>query len=267
MTHLEPIDSSPPDFGDFFDELPLWSAPFGLLLLERVPMRRDQAILDVGAGTGFLTVELAQRCRGSSVVAVDPWEAAVRRLRRKLEFLGLENVRVLQCDGAAMDVPEASIDLVVSNLGINNFENADAVLEACHRAARPGAGLFLTTNLVGTMAEFYDVFRETLVEMGQSDRLEALERQVRHRATVESATEQLERAGFGVREVTTRTFPMRFAGGSSLLRHWFIRLGFLPGWRSVVEDAAVFERLEENLDRRGELSLTVPMACLEAVRR
>jgi ubiquinone/menaquinone biosynthesis C-methylase UbiE len=137
--YLEPIDYRAPGFGTFHDELPLWSAPFGLLLLEHVPLRRGITILDVGAGTGFLTVELAQRCGAdSTVIAVDPWAAGMERLRAKCERLGLVNVRLVETDAALLDLPDDSVDLVVSNLGLNNFEHADAVAATCFRVARPG---------------------------------------------------------------------------------------------------------------------------------
>ena len=32
MKYLEAIDYKTPEFGDLYDELPLWSAPFGLVL-------------------------------------------------------------------------------------------------------------------------------------------------------------------------------------------------------------------------------------------
>ena len=100
MNYLETIDLTHPDVGDLFDELPLWSAPFGLLLLERVPIDPGLTFLDVGAGTGFLTVELAQRCGArSTVIAVDPWAAAMQRLRRKVEYLGLGNACVVSGRG------------------------------------------------------------------------------------------------------------------------------------------------------------------------
>src|SRR5262245_48144607 len=73
VQYLEAIDGQTPEFGDLYDELPLWSAPFGLMLLEQVSLRPGMTILDVGAGTGFLTIELAQRCGSDAVViAVDP---------------------------------------------------------------------------------------------------------------------------------------------------------------------------------------------------
>ena len=62
MSYLDDVDTTTREFADAYDELPLWSAPFGLMLLERVPIRADQAVLDVGAGTGWLALELAERC-------------------------------------------------------------------------------------------------------------------------------------------------------------------------------------------------------------
>jgi hypothetical protein len=47
LNHLDEIDYQTPEFGDFYDELPLWSAPFGLMLLEHVVMRPGMTILDV----------------------------------------------------------------------------------------------------------------------------------------------------------------------------------------------------------------------------
>src|SRR5690349_2887627 len=133
-----PIDLSTAEFGDLYDELPLWSAPFGQLLLDRVPLTPGQVIVDVGAGTGWLSIELAQRSLASAVYAVDPWAAACARLRRKLALIGLTNVHVLEQDAVTLPLEDASVDVVVSNLGLNNFENAAALLEAFFRALEPG---------------------------------------------------------------------------------------------------------------------------------
>ena len=274
MRYLEEIDYKTPGFGELYDELPLWSAPFGLMLLERVALRPGMTILDVGAGTGFLTIELAQRCGSAAkVIAVDPWESAMTRLTRKLDHLGLQNVRTIVQDVATIDLPDASVDLIVSNLGINNFENAEAAFRTCFRVAKPGANLFLTTNLVGHMAEFYVAYRSVLLELGFADRLAALDDHINRRATVDSVRTLLERVGFQFVEAVVRPFPERFVDGSSLLRHYFIRLGFVPGWKSIAPEGAVeptFAALEQRLNtiaaERGELSLTIPAACIQACK-
>jgi arsenite methyltransferase len=90
----------------------------------------------------------------------------------------------LEQDAATLDLPDASVDVIVSNLGINNFADPGAVLQTCFRVARPGSTLLLTTNLVGHMAEFYDVYRAVLIELGLLDRLATLDAHINHRGTV-----------------------------------------------------------------------------------
>jgi arsenite methyltransferase len=272
VTHVEDSDPGWTELAAHYDELPLWSAPFGQLLLERVPMRPGQVTLDVGAGTGFLTVELAQRCGpGSRVVAVDPWAAALDQLRRKVDRLGLTGVEIVVGDAARTGLPDAGVDVVASNLGINNFDDPDAVLAECRRVLRPGGTVVLSSNLVGHMAELYDEFERVLADSGHRDRLPALAEHVAHRATVESTTRLLERAGLRPTGVTTGSFRLRYAGGTALLGHSFVRVAFLPQWQGVAgPDAdAVLAELARRLDGRaaaeGALSLTVPMACFEAV--
>jgi precorrin-6B methylase 2 len=237
-----------------------------------VPLAPGMTIVDLGAGTGFLSLELAQRCGPTSTVyAVDPWAEACARLRRKLAYLGVANVRVLEQDAAALDLPQGTVDLVVSNLGVNNFDNAGAVLAACRRALRSSGRLLLTTNLVGHAQELYDAYRATLDELGLAARVPALDAHIAHRATVASTRALLEANGFAVRDVVTASFRMRFANGTALFAHHFMRLGFVPGWIDVAGAAdapRVIARLVERLDARaaheGGLALTVPMALVEA---
>jgi SAM-dependent methyltransferase len=155
---LDPIDTDTPEFIDLYDELPVWSAPFGPWILDRCPLGTDLTILDLGAGTGFLTIELAERCGPTgNVIAVDPWEAAMLRLRRKVAQRRLmTNVRLLAQDAATIDLAACSVDVIVSTLGVNNFDDPAAVLRVCSRLAKPGATFILTTNVVGHMAGFYE---------------------------------------------------------------------------------------------------------------
>src|SRR5262249_42767918 len=161
----ENIDFTAPEFGEFYDELPLWSAPFGLMLLDHLNLQSHATILDVGAGTGWLSVELAERCGPeSTVIAVDPWKSGLDRLRQKVTRLGLSNIVVLEADASVLDLASTSVDLIVSNLGVNNFDEPAVVLATCYRVARHGATLCMTTNPIGHMGEFYDVYRVTLIE-------------------------------------------------------------------------------------------------------
>jgi hypothetical protein len=50
------------------DELPFWSAPFGLKLLDLIDYKPAISAIDIGFGTGFPLIELAMRLGDSSAV-------------------------------------------------------------------------------------------------------------------------------------------------------------------------------------------------------
>jgi arsenite methyltransferase len=275
MARTVDLDLNDPDAGEYFDELPLWSAPFGQLMLEQVPLRRGMTVLDLACGTGFLTLELALRCGDTAVVhAVDPWASAMLRLQRKIDRLGIGGVHLHQFDAAQLDLPLESVDLVVCNLGLNNFDDPVAVLARCRALMRPGATLALCTNPAGHMAEFYTIFRGVLQKRGLLDACgAALEAHVARRGSSASVGKLLDAAGLSVRRSVDSSVRWRFADGGALFDHRLIRLGFLPGWTALVpeaERAPFFAQLQSELDRvaaaQGCLELTVPLLYVEAVR-
>jgi len=254
-----------------YDELPLWSAMFGLLLLDEVPLTDVRMVLDVGCGTGFPTIELAERLGpGSRVHGIDPWIAALRLAEEKITSRGTPNVTLHEGSASAMPFADGTFDLIVSNLGVNNFDDRAAAIRECRRVARKGATMALTTNLQGHMEEFYAIFENVLRNEGDEPALRRLVSHVEHRATVASVRELLERGGFTVTRVVERKGQMRFANGTALLNHHFIKLGFLDAWKKVVEgnEPVVFTKLRARLDDlarlKGELRLTIPMAYVEA---
>jgi ubiquinone/menaquinone biosynthesis C-methylase UbiE len=265
------VDLNDPEVVAAYDELPLWSAMAGLLLLQHVPLGRGIRALDIGCGTGFPSIELAERLGPSSTVhGIDPWNEALERARFKAKVRGVANAEFARGDADSLPFPDSHFDLIVSNLGINNFEKPEDALRECRRVARPASRLCLATNLQGHMKEFYEIFASTLRETGRSRALEALIEHIRHRATIDGLAALFDHAGWRLAHVREGVASMRFASGGALLRHYFIKLGFLEDWKKVVpeqDQETVFARLEENLDRasqHGALELTIPLAYVEA---
>jgi arsenite methyltransferase len=257
------VDFNAPNTINAYDELPLWSAMFGLLMLAEVPLRGVTRALDAGCGTGFPLIELAERLGPAAVVdGIDPWSGALDRAKEKIAARGTLNVRLHEGSASAMPFDDEKFDLIVSNLGLNNFGDRAAAARECRRVIRDGGVLALTTNVQGHMRELYEAM-EPLLDAEERQRLAA---HVGHRATVEGVRTLLQDAGFLVTRVVEQEQVMRFAGGTALFNHYFIRLGFLDGWKSIVESARqrdVFSALMNELDD-GELRLTIPMVYIEA---
>jgi arsenite methyltransferase len=258
-----------------YDELSLWSAMFGLLLLKHVELKQNIRVLDVGCGTGFPLLELAQRLgRTSTVCGIDTWDLALERARLKARIWQVPNVTIRKADAAALPFAAEEFDLVVSNLGINNFADPEKVLKECARVTKAGGKVALTTNLQGHMGEFYDVFEKTLRDVGDDRSLQNLGNHIEKRATITGLKKLFETAGFDLSRIHEDLAVMRFADGSALLRHYFMRLGFIDGWKNIVSSkddvAETFLSLEKNLNNlaeaNGALELTIPMAYVEAVR-
>lgn len=264
------------EFVDALDDLPLWSAPFGLTLLESVAFRRGMNALDLCCGTGFPFLELAERLGPScSVYGVDMWPAGLERVHRKIGARGIGNATPVQGRAEALPFPDAFFGLIVSNNGINNVGSIPAALAECARVSSPGAQLLLTLNLDGSLREFYEALRRSMSETGLADRLPGVDAHIRaKRPALDELTAQLERAGFSVRDVRQESFRMRFQNSEAFFGHHLIRMFFLPCWEELVPADGrqeVFERVRRDLDERAAaesgLAMAIPFALLDARRR
>lgn len=261
---------------EVIDELPLWSAPFGIKLLSKVNLSPKIKALDIGFGAGFPLTELAMRLGESSkVYGIDPWEAAVKRAKKKIELYGISNIEILE--GVAEDIPieDASIDLITSNNGINNVEDLDKTLSECARILKSKGQFVQTVNLDSTMHEFYSVLEQVLLEMNLNDCVEKMHKQIyEKRKPLPEFIQKIEANSFSIAEVEEDSFEYKFVDGTTLLNHYFIRLAFLEGWKSIVPDhkqETVFEQVEAKLNqlakKQGVIKLSVPFVVINAKRK
>ncbi|MBK6544444.1 MAG: class I SAM-dependent methyltransferase [Saprospiraceae bacterium] len=261
-------------FINTFDEAPLWSASFGLLLLKHVELKSNQTVIDIGSGAGFPLLELAGRLGNScKLYGIDPWKNANVRAHQKIENYGYSNVSIIEASAEQIPFENNTIDLIVSNLGINNFENPEIVFKECHRALKPSGKLVLTTNLNGHWKEFYQLFYYTLENIDKANLIPILKKDEEHRGTIESISKLFTNNNLKLTRHYEEQFKMNFIDGSAFLNHHFIKLGWLTTWMGLFPKAElleIFTALELNLNdyavKNNGLSLTVPMAYLEGVK-
>jgi arsenite methyltransferase len=263
-----------PEDINVFDELPIWSAPFGLLMLKNIELKPNLTVLDIGSGAGFPLIELAERLGETcKCYGLDPWKNANERARQKIKNYDLKNVETIEGSAEQMPFENETFDLVASNLGIHNIDDPAKALQECHRVLKTEGRLVLITNLYGQWRTFYKIFKETLVQLSKDQLIESLNKHEQSRGTGESYFNLLHDNGFSPITSKSDEFEMRYLNGTAFLNHHFIKLGFLSTWKSIIPEidwVEVFGLLEENLNQYaeeyGELKMTVPMLYIEAVK-
>lgn len=259
------------EFINTFDELPLWSASFGLLLLKHLELKPNLTVIDIGSGAGFPLTELAGRLgKSCKLYGLDPWVNANMRARQKIKNYNLSNVEIIETSAEQISFDDNTIDLIVSNLGINNFDKPHVVFKECNRVLKPKGKLALTSNLSGHWKEFYNIFYSTLKQLHKENLIPTIRQDEEHRGTVESVSKLFTENGFKVCRHFEESFEMKFLDGSAFLNHNFVKLGWLTSWIKLFsknELKEIFTSLEQNLNdysiKNNGLTLTVPMTFIE----
>jgi arsenite methyltransferase len=258
-----------------YDETPIWSAPFGLTLLDTVRMMPAINILDIGSGAGFPMIELAERFGEScQVYGLDPSDDSSMMINAKIQLKGIRNATIIR--GVAEDIPIGNefFGLITANNGLNNVQDVERTMKECYRVAKTGAQMVLTMNLPNTLIEFYDVFELVLKENDMNEEIRKMHEHIgEKRKPAEYWKKVILDAGFLIKTINIDGFKYRYANGSAFFNHFFIREAFMKAWNSIIPPKSaslVFDKIENRLNRiageQGELVMSVPFVCFDCVK-
>ncbi len=107
-------------------------------LIERLALRPDARVLELGAGSGFFSVPLARQIPLGHLAVVDLQPKMLAKARRKLEQARLRNVRLTQADAASLPFPEACFDVAVLVTVLGEVPDATQCLRSVWRVLRAG---------------------------------------------------------------------------------------------------------------------------------
>jgi len=111
-------------------------------MLDMAGIGPGASVLDVAAGAGDQTLDIAQRVGPTGrVLATDLSPVILELARGNAQQAGLRNVQTLVADGEDLAVAPASFDATVSRLGLMFLPEPLKGLQGMHRALRPGGGI------------------------------------------------------------------------------------------------------------------------------
>jgi trans-aconitate 2-methyltransferase len=128
-------------------------------VLDRLPLKGDETVLDAGCGSGRVTLMLQERLPSGKVIAVDASPSMVEKAR---EALGPE-AEVFVCELTELDLHEAA-DAVFSNAVFHWVPDHDALFKRLHAALRPGGRLVAQCGGAGNIERFHSVMRKVAEE-------------------------------------------------------------------------------------------------------
>jgi ubiquinone/menaquinone biosynthesis C-methylase UbiE len=92
-------------------------------------------ILDLGSGTGYLSIEIAKKALSIQVYGIDLSRQMVKIARRHAK--GIDNARFVFGNAAKLPFKDNSIDLVVSTGASHHWKTPSMIFDECYRVLKP----------------------------------------------------------------------------------------------------------------------------------
>jgi SAM-dependent methyltransferase len=149
-TNLQPFktavraqwDHSAQGWNDHSTEIRAWLRLATDAMLDMADVSPGASVLDVAAGAGDQTLDIAQRVGPNGrVLATDLSPAILALAQNNARDASLHNVQTLVADGEELPVDPDSFDAVVCRLGLMFFPDPLQGLRSMHGALRPGGGI------------------------------------------------------------------------------------------------------------------------------
>jgi len=146
-------------------------------VISLLDLESEDVVLDLGAGTGFLTFPLSEIVENGKVYAVDVQEEMLKELRKKCEEKGCENIEVVLSEEGNIPISDKEVNKSFLLNVLHEIEDM-VTLEELSRIMKSDAEISVV-----------DWDRDVITERGPP---------THERLTLDEAVELLEKQGFTI---------------------------------------------------------------------
>jgi len=180
---------------------------WGAAVIDRLPLRGDETVLDAGCGSGRVTELLCERLPDGHVIALDGSPSMVEEARARLvRFGGRVTFAVADLGGPGLPIDAGSLDAVLSTATFHWVPDHAGLFANLAAVLRPGGRLVAQCGGAGNI----DTVRAAIAATGETWP------GAWTFATPEATRERLEAAGFTQVDAWLHDEPTRLEPGAPL---------------------------------------------------
>jgi len=184
------------------------------LLHKIIDTEKNERILDVGMGTGWLTKRVSFYFPESLIVGLDVAEGMVDIANEKKE-----GFHIIHAHAAHLPFQEGSFDIILSNLALQWIVDLKTVFQGCHISLKEGGRFHFTLFGYNTLNELFDCLQRVWQEKKSGQALS-----VRRLPTMAEVDLYLQETGWRNIRVDYERIKVHFPSMMDLLK-WIKAIG------------------------------------------
>ena len=95
-------------------KIPMTKQEIRILTLAKARLESESIVVDIGAGTGSITIEAARLARNGKIFAIERKSEAIELIKRNVEKFSVDNVKIIQAEApeGLEDLPELDAAII-----------------------------------------------------------------------------------------------------------------------------------------------------------